>query len=264
MAAITSNDFVSWDDFVRIRNSQDEQLGREFGAVRQRLDGVEQTVAAEFRMFRDLLVEVQLDSRRTAARLQNYMLKHSYLPISPVPAYDPLKGIIDPDPALFPGSVGAFYKLLHPSNDAEIQMLSYLISFYDIQLFTPQDEDEARPEVGDFERAVERLEVILGLNGDNFSKFKEPLAEGHGAEGRRPRLEQRPNIPVEHKSRLLEEFSNNTRLEWRVRTRSTPSSQRPRINNLKKATEAEKLAEQEPLGSDATGLTRPFITPREL
>ena len=106
-------------------------------------------------------------------------------------------------------------------------MLAYLVSFYDIQLFAPRDEVEARPEASDFERAIERLEVILGLNGDNFTKFKErvaelarrpmpsatkrsqpPAREGHEVEGRRPRLELRPHVPAENKSHSSEELDN--------------------------------------------------------
>ncbi|KAH6613345.1 hypothetical protein F5144DRAFT_401227 [Chaetomium tenue] len=368
MAAVASNHFVSWDDFVRIRNSQDEHIGREFTTLRQtledldrKLNSVEQSLRGEIDDLRgkvdglrgkidrlkgeidrlkgeiDVLKDeirelrgeidgikdeirglrndirghtarfdrleqrfdhLELDNIRMAARFQNFMLKNPVLRITPLPAYDPTHGIRQPNAALFPRHAKDFYALRHPSNDRHRQMLAYLVSFYDIQLSIPEssyeeDEDEVGLEESDSERAAELLEGILGLNEDNFIKFREraaemgrrrtppatkrsqpPAQEGYEAEGPRQRLQLRPYIPAEDKSFSSEDMDHG-RLLWRARTRSTPPSQRITLNNLLRATaDAEKPAEEladrpteetaaPPAGSGASSLTRPFTNPRE-
>ena len=321
MAAVAPDTFVPWDDFVRIRNSQDEHLAREFTGIGRRFDQVEQRldrlegefhtfkaevkvrfdqVDARFdqleRKFNTRFDHLELDNKRAQARFYNYTLKNPALRITPIPTYHPSQGILEPDPTLFPRHAKDFYALRNPSNARHQKILSYLVAFYDIQLFAPdededEDEDEARPEdVGPEttveRRAVELLEAILGLNEDNFIRFTEraaelrvrpapsavkrsqPLARGGGeAETRRPRLELRPHVPAQHES--SPEMSDKARMDWRVRTRSTPPSQRMTINNLQAAAARAgqptgEPAEPPPPDSSCSDSTRPFTNPREL
>ena len=294
---------VSLEEFYRICNLQDEHLGRELASIRQQLDQVHQgldRLQGEFDEFRDnfntrfdrvdefrdnfntRFDHVELESKRTAARHRNSTLKNPVLPITPLPAYDPTRGIITPDPSLFPRHAKDFYALRDPTSDRHRRMLSYLVGFYDIQVSTPEgsgdedeDEDEVQPEDIDGAvevRAVEMLEGILGLEEDNFLRFRaraaelrsrytpsttkrsQPPAQEEGAEAaRRARLDLRPRVPVEDKSYYEE---GTSQLGWRVTTRSTVSSQQAIITDRLRVPEP-------PPGSSGSASTRPFTDPRE-
>ncbi|KAK4642930.1 hypothetical protein QC761_0062550 [Podospora bellae-mahoneyi] len=305
MAAFATDSYVSWDDFLRIRSSQDEQLVSQLTKIRQdsnqatqRLDQIAQRLNRLQGEFNTRFDHLELENKRSQARFYNYTLKNPALRIAPIPTYHPTQGILEPDPTLFPRHAKDFYALRSPSNARHRNMLSYLVIFYDIQLFAPdededEDGDEARPEDVDSEatvdrRAVELLETILGLNEDNFIRFREraaelrvrpapsavkrsqPLAQrGEEAETRRPILELRPHVPAQHES--SSEMSDKAQMGWRVGTRSTPPSQRVTVNNLQAAVAAAARAGQpagvpaEPPrpGSGGSDSTRPFTTPQK-
>jgi hypothetical protein len=295
MASVDSNHWVSWDDFVRIRNSQDEQLGREFAGIRHQFDEVHKKfdevhhefgqvhhkfdqvhqkfdrVDQRFEQVNERLDRVELLSMRTAARFQNYTLKNPILRIAPIPAYDPKQGIIEPNLDLFPRHAKDFYALRDPSTLRHRQILVYLVSFYDIQLSAPEDsdEDDDQDDALHFgssnERAVEMLEGILGLNEDNFVRFRERAAELRrrsppaAAAAKRPqpqeperRQQQRPWIPApaENKSHSSEGL-DRARVEWRTGDRSTPSSQRVTFHNLRRKAAAAAAAAEEGAGAGA-------------
>lgn len=272
MAAASETKFVTWDDFVRLRRSQDKQLARELAILRRQNASLRREQK-----------EVKLDNLRMAARFDNYKLKTPFLEIKPVPAYDPNRVIVLPNPDLFPRHAKEFYALRHPSNDRQREMLSYLVDFYDIQPSAPKDgggKEEARPNASS-ERAVEMLEGILGLDEDNLIKFAEQAAERrrspkrlttkrarppalreHEAD-RRPSKVRRRQAPAE-KIRSSGELSN-PRWEWRLGTRSTPPSQRLTINNLHKAPVKNTggVAMSALPQTGASSSTRPFTEPRK-
>ncbi|KAK1975596.1 hypothetical protein LZ30DRAFT_554399, partial [Colletotrichum cereale] len=98
------------------------------------------------------------------------------LRINPVPAYIPERGIIHPSTELFPKNAKEFYSLRDPFNDRQRRMLEYLTAFYDVPYDSPSDVDSDTSE-GDqaFHRqgvAVSMLEGILGLNEENFVRFR--------------------------------------------------------------------------------------------
>jgi len=288
VAAADPSPFVSCDDFVRVRNKQDEHLRDEFAEVRQqfeqvdarfdrveqRFDRVEQRLDSLESEFHTFKVDVnarfdqidarfnylELDNKRAEARFSNYTLKNPTLRITPIPTYDPTRGIVQPEPAFFPRHAKDFYSLRSPSTSRHRTMLSYLVSFYDIQPSAPEEEDEddddadmedSDPETATARRAVELLEAILGLNEDNFIHFREraaelrlqrtapsvikrpqPPAQVEEARARRQRLELLPPAPAAAAAKDESWSEESARLGWRARTRSTPPSQRVTINNL--------------------------------
>jgi hypothetical protein len=117
--------------------------------------------------------ELRADSIRASARFGNYMLRNPTLRITPLVAFVPGKGLVYPDMALFPRHANEFYALRHPTNERSRRMLDYFVAFYDVQLDDFGDDDVAEATASDSERAVELLEGILGLNEDNFVRFKE-------------------------------------------------------------------------------------------
>ncbi|SPQ24489.1 54cb39ce-b1d3-4004-9478-6d6ec86be6d8 [Thermothielavioides terrestris] len=146
----------------------DAQLGR----LKEKVDGI----GARLKRLESQFDRVVFENTRMAARFQNSTLKNPALPIAPLPALHPVRGIVHPDLSQFPRHAKEFYALRHPSNDRQRRMLSYLISFYDIRISAAENSDD---EVGadPDERAVEMLEAILGLNEDNFIRFRERARE---------------------------------------------------------------------------------------
>jgi hypothetical protein len=306
MAAAATSPFVSWDDFARLRNSQDDLIKSEFAQTNRRVDQLDQkfdqldqNVKSGFVHTNqridgvvEELMEVRAESMRASARFSNYTLKNPTLRIAPLVTFVPGKGVVHPDLALFPRHAKEFYALRHPTTERSRRILDYLVAFYDIQLGDGgqgsgsesgdyDDDDAAEATANDSERAVELLEAILGINEDNFVRFKEraselarrtpppaikrsppPLDEPR-AEQRRQRLEPRPQRPSDGANSSSEGLHTETRLEWRVRTRSTPPSQRATINNLGRMAALEGREQAVPAAPDSGSPTNPFTSPRE-
>lgn len=287
-------DYVTLDAFVEIRTRQDRHLRLEFGTLHESIDGVKQELKQfkdeftefkdEVKQFKDEVKEfkdevkefkdefkefkdevnrrfdrIELESLRMGARFQNFILKNPYLMIKPVVAYHGDRGILEPDPNLFPRHAKEFYALRDPSTDRRRRVLAYLLSFYDVQL-PPQhdssensDDDSGDALMRDAPIAIEVLEGILGLSEDNFVKFRERAQElathqppttvtgkrshatGGGEEVRsRPRQGVEPQqraAPGRPRTKSPSSFGVE-RIQWG--NRSTPSSQQPTINNLPK------------------------------
>ena len=51
--------------------------------------------------------------------------------MTPIPIYDPTRGIVQADPAFFPRHAKDFYSHRCPSTPRHKKMLSYLVGFYD-------------------------------------------------------------------------------------------------------------------------------------
>ncbi|KAK1973348.1 hypothetical protein LZ30DRAFT_743856 [Colletotrichum cereale] len=276
------------DDYIDLRNLQDQQLNAEFTSVRCSIDLVRQElkneiglvkqelkndiglVKQELKEFKDNVeaqnqrLEAQI--RQSHAYMRNNALKNPTLPIRPVVVYRPGQGILEPELSRFPRNANEFYSLRDPRSDRHRSMLAYLAAFYDVQLRTadyPSEDDSSddetfldRPDI-----VVEKLEDILGLNEDKFDKFRErarqlathpPWKPSKRSQifnpdkasipsPRRQKLELRLTDVGDERlhthdiggrqspTSVSSEGLTNARLEWR--TRSTPSSQRPRINS---------------------------------
>ncbi|GKT51805.1 uncharacterized protein ColSpa_11986 [Colletotrichum spaethianum] len=191
---------ISRDDYIDLRNFQDQQLNAEFTSVRCSIDLVREElktdiglvkqelktdiglIKQELKEFKDDVkaqnqrLEAQI--RQTHAYIRNNALKNPTLSIRPVVVYRPEQGILEPDLSQFPRNANEFYSLRDPQTNRHRSMLAYLAAFYDVRLRTADypseddsDDDETfldRPDV-----VVEKLEDILGLNEDKFSKFRE-------------------------------------------------------------------------------------------
>jgi hypothetical protein len=48
MAATGTSPFIPWDDFSRLRNSQDDLTKSEFAQINQRVDHLDQRIKSEF------------------------------------------------------------------------------------------------------------------------------------------------------------------------------------------------------------------------
>ncbi|KAK5656575.1 hypothetical protein OQA88_4554 [Cercophora sp. LCS_1] len=110
--------------------------------------------------------------RQIEVRARNGKLKNPIARIRPIPIFVPGVGAQDPDPAYFPGYVDQLYVLRKPQKESDRKMLAYLSKFYDIwheASASRSDEEEAKV---DPERAVEPLEEILGLDEENFTRFR--------------------------------------------------------------------------------------------
>ncbi|GKT92447.1 hypothetical protein CT0861_09412 [Colletotrichum tofieldiae] len=191
---------LSRDDYIDLRNVQDQQLKAEFTFVRCSIDLVRQElkndiglvkqelkndislVKGELKEFKDNVKaqnqRLEAQVRQSHAYMRNNALKNPTLPIRPVVVYRPEQGILEPELSRFPRNANEFYSLRDPQTNRHRSMLAYLAAFYDVQLRTadyPSEDDSSddeifldRPDV-----IVEKLEDILGLNEDKFVKFRE-------------------------------------------------------------------------------------------
>ncbi|OHE90484.1 hypothetical protein CORC01_14212 [Colletotrichum orchidophilum] len=198
---------LSRDDYIDLRNFQDQQLNAEFASVRCSIDLVRQelkndiglvkqelkkdigSVKQELKEFKDdVKVQTQrleaqnqrleAQIRQSHAYMRNNALKNPSLPIRPVVVYRPEKGILEPELSQFPRNANEFYSLREPRTDRHRSMLAYLAVFYDVRLRTADypSEDDASDDETFLDRpdiVVEKLEDILGLNEDRFDKFRE-------------------------------------------------------------------------------------------
>ncbi|KAK2006489.1 hypothetical protein LZ32DRAFT_622888 [Colletotrichum eremochloae] len=176
----TTSLYVSWEDFRRIRNDEDENRKAELASVRQSLQSFQQQLETRLARLEQQVAESnerKAETPQTMANLRNSTLRNPILRIRPLVTYRPERGIVDPDPKLFPKNAKEFYSLKDPTTDRQRRMLNYLISFYDIPYDSGASDDDSDTSGGDQdfrgpELAVSMLEGILGLNEDNFIRFR--------------------------------------------------------------------------------------------
>ncbi|KAK2005929.1 hypothetical protein LZ32DRAFT_623330 [Colletotrichum eremochloae] len=183
---------LSRNDYIDLRNVQDQQLNAEFTSVRYSIDLVRQELRNDIGLVKAQTQRLEAQNQRLEAQnqrleaqirqshayMRNNALKNPTLPIRPVVVYRPEQGILEPELSQFPRNANEFYSLRNPQTSRQRSMLVYLAAFYDVQLRTADYYSEAdssddetflnRPDV-----IVEKMEDILGLNEDKFVKFRE-------------------------------------------------------------------------------------------
>ncbi|KAL4414809.1 hypothetical protein CABS03_02016 [Colletotrichum abscissum] len=179
--------YLSHDEYIDLRNSQDKHLNAELASIRCSVDDVKRELKADIKKLRDdVTVQMQYleaEMSRSQAFTRNNALKNPTLPIRPVVVYRPGRGILEPDSKRFPRNANDFYSLRDPQTEWHRSTLAYLADFYDVQLrgasHFPKEESNSDDSDGDEiilehpELVVEKLEDILGLNEDKIIKFKE-------------------------------------------------------------------------------------------
>ncbi|KAK7416912.1 hypothetical protein QQZ08_011830 [Neonectria magnoliae] len=234
--------------------------------------------------------ELKAESLRNTAYMRNTALRNPKYPIRPLIAILH-NGIVEPDPARFPRHADEFYALRAPTTDHQRRMLAYLADFYDIPHTHYNSSSDSNGDSGSDnddqdsiviqnpEDTVDLLESVLGLREDNFKEFRQralelasrpppppvkrsqlrPPQQLHHP--RRPKLDPQasPNRheadTTPHRAVMSDhsEWTDNARLEWG--TRSTPSSQRPTVNQLhQKARDSSRNTRQP---SEAGSTTNP-------
>lgn len=299
------------DEYVDLRNRQDQQLRSEFTSIRGELTSIRgciddlivdveelkhehaeskaniAAIQAELHEFKTEMYDFKSDmydfkidmyefkaqTYQFQAQMRNSLLKNPTLPIQPVVQWKNGQQAI---PTQFPRNAKEFYSLREPATKHLQQMLIYLTQFYDIRVVVDDrsgDSDEEEDIVQEAERIVEQLETILGLDEYNFVKFKQrarELAAQTQAPGPKKRIRLIRDDPISrpHQSRKLDicirnssdegslkedsERTVETRLYWG--TRSTPSSQRPKIRP--------PAAAGKPRSPSAPSSTQPNSSPR--
>ncbi|KAI3558867.1 hypothetical protein CABS02_00907 [Colletotrichum abscissum] len=291
--------FLSHDEYIELRNSEDKHLHDELASIRCSINNVKRELKADIKELRDNVTtqnqrlgrledqtqrledqtqrledqtqrledqtqRLEAEVRQSQAYMRNKGLKNPTLPIRPVVVYRPGHGILEPEPLRFPRNADDFYSLRDPQTDRHRSMLAYLAVFYDVQLRSAghlpeeesnsddSDDDEIVLEHPDL--VVEKLEDILGLNEDKIIKFKERALQtasrapskpikrsqiswpeaGPIPGPRRQKLELRVTsgqeayfYDPERPKSVSSEGLTNAHVGWG--TRSTPSSQRARL-----------------------------------
>jgi hypothetical protein len=131
---------VTWGELRRLRQERDEELHIEFTMIHDEFKSFHEefavmhaSIADTKKTLEDKIDDVKLEVRRNSARFQNYMLRNPALRITPIPTFHPGIGIVDPNPTLFPRHAKEFYNLRNPTTRRLQRVLTYLVSFYDIQ-----------------------------------------------------------------------------------------------------------------------------------
>ncbi|EOO03033.1 putative wac domain-containing protein [Phaeoacremonium minimum UCRPA7] len=199
----TPNSYLTRDEYTILRHSQDNHLTREFAGLHHSIDGIKRELK-EFKEDVKLqftavdqrfnavdqrldIVQLQLNEntaeiRQSAAYSRNSSIKNPYQRITPLVAYRPAHGLADPDLDFFPKTADEFYKLRSPITSAQRKMLHYLINFYDLTndpSILPVDRSvddgdiDPSPFPYDPVRAVESIEVVLGLDEEKIIAFKQ-------------------------------------------------------------------------------------------
>ncbi|OAA71744.1 hypothetical protein LEL_08979 [Akanthomyces lecanii RCEF 1005] len=276
--------YILRDEYVELQNRHNKFLNDELYSIRHSFN----QVAAELKELtadvKTRFDELKADYMRTNAYFRNNALRNPTLPIRPIIAFHPDRGILEPDPARFPRHANAFYTLRTPSTPHQHSMLAYLVSFYDIPVPDPSTspDSDGDPEsiiIQDPDSVVDQLESILGLNEENFTQFRHRAAQ----------LASYPQPPPAKRSQFAGEYQHalrikpykadspesdhsdapaSTRLEWG--TRSTPSSKRPSANpdirgqarELARAQERAR-ANRQSSNDDALTSTNTNTSPRE-
>ncbi|KAK1471356.1 hypothetical protein CTAM01_16573, partial [Colletotrichum tamarilloi] len=158
--------YLSRDEYIDLRNSQDKHLNAELASIRcsvddvkQELNDVKRELKADIKEVRDNITALKDDftalkddvttlrgdftvqmqyleaeMSRSQAFTRNNALKNPTLPIRPVVVYRPGRGILEPDSSRFPRNANDFYSLRDPQTEWHRTTLAYLADFYDVQL----------------------------------------------------------------------------------------------------------------------------------
>ncbi|OAA60901.1 hypothetical protein LEL_10780 [Akanthomyces lecanii RCEF 1005] len=289
--------YILRDEYVELQNRHDKFLNDELYSIRRSFNqvaaGLEELTAdvktrfddvnQRFDNFKQRFDELKADNMRTNAYFRNNALRNPTLPIRPIIAFHPDRGILEPDPARFPRHANAFYTLRTPSTPHQHSMLAYLVSFYDIPVPDPStsdsDDDPESIIIQEPDSVVDQLESILGLNEENFTQFRHRAAQL--ASYPRPSPPKRSQFAGEYQHALrIKPYKSDspesdhsdapasTRLDWG--TRSTPSSKRPSANpdirgqarELARAQERAR-ANRQSSNDDALTSTNTNTSPRE-
>ncbi|KAF6822887.1 hypothetical protein CMUS01_10907 [Colletotrichum musicola] len=199
------------DEFLNAQHKQDALLKDEIRSVRR-------SVAS-----------LRLEVKRLNAYTKNSNLKNPMLPITPIPKRAEGDREMFPEDRLFPKHARQFYAMRKVSSaDAHTHraaMLIYLVDFYNVEYSAweqddPRDYDyeayesssepelpapQSGPKLGLEDavlsypdRAVEALETILGINEENFIRFRERAAALRRSLPARPaKRQQRFSDPVD-------------------------------------------------------------------
>lgn len=278
--AITNSHYLTYDEFVDLRNIQDEALSKEFSLVRNNTEHLRtelRDTSANIRAeLRSSVNELRTEIRNVRTAQRNGSLKNPILPFRAPLVYDYTnQRIVEPDRKLFPRHAREFYALRDPDTERQRKILIYLAGFYDVQIEVEHDvsegdssEDEAV--LADPIRIVELLGGIFGLNEDNFIRFteraqeldarpsspKKRLGAQEAAATNPTSVRRKLNIctrgPSPEDKSISSKGEKSARLEWGPRT--TPSSQRPTINRVKGS---------QPEPADSGSPTNPFTSPRD-
>lgn len=166
---ILKEDVAVLKEDVRTLKEDVRGIGENLRTLGNRMDG-----------FDARLEETQVEVQRSAALSRNALLRNPTLPLHIMVIYHPMKGLVRPDYNCFPRHAEEFYSLRYPKTDRQHRMLRYLASFYDVLsgIADPSsDEDSSDDGFPDPEVVVDRLEGILGLNEENFMRFRERAQE---------------------------------------------------------------------------------------
>ncbi|KAF4455320.1 wac protein [Fusarium austroafricanum] len=220
-------------DLHNFRKSIDKELkasSQRDANLRDALDHGFKSVDDRFRDMHQRFEEMKADNARLLASVRNGKLSNPFLPIHPLPIYLPNQGITYPEAIHFPKNANEFYALRQPSSRRQTAMLAYLAMFYDISHYKKHGDTA----IQDPESAVEYLESFLGLDEDNFTRFKERAREFDGRPKAAP-IKRADVSDVEHlfphkRQRLRHSSSPESRftygpedkLGWRFKSFSNP------------------------------------------
>lgn len=292
LSSHSSSHYLLRDEYADLRNTQDKHLNVELNAIRNSVSSVKDglnrlehkvevlndDVSAFKEDVRAQFDRLGVEALRFTALLRNSLLKNPTHRIHPIVIYQPGKGLVEPDRSRFPRHAKEFYSLRNPTTDRHRTMLAYLAIFYDIPLNTTSsssedesDDDEVILDSPDL--AVEHLEGILGLNEDNFIRFRERAEEVANAPRQPIKRSQilSPDEALEARRRKLAirqatthseakdagntegpgighrwvsaESLDKAHVGWG--NRSTPSSKRPTIARLHRQQEEQQRQQQE-------------------
>lgn len=96
--------YITWDRFSEIRIRQDNHLQREFATLQEETKELKADVKELKTDFKESR-ELKLVLSRMDARLSNYILKNPSLPIIPILAFHPVRGVVSPNS--FPNTPGS-------------------------------------------------------------------------------------------------------------------------------------------------------------
>ncbi|KZL84221.1 wac domain-containing protein [Colletotrichum incanum] len=195
MMSTANSLFLPREEFIDLRNVQDQQLNAELKSVRTSIeqatrhlmDKIDHVRAELEQRMHDLQTELKNDHNRPNAFNRNNILSNPTLPINPIVAIYPDNGPVLPRMHLFPRNAKQFYALRKPTTEMQLQMLNDNNDDnedkYDYNTYNDDDFDGASPVQSKLaprdaavfcpQRAVEKLEQILGLNEENFINFRE-------------------------------------------------------------------------------------------
>ncbi|KAF3798545.1 hypothetical protein GCG54_00015249 [Colletotrichum gloeosporioides] len=212
--------WLSRDEFVDLRNRQDDQLNMVFAGFRESVQFLREEVYGNMQeiMYGNMqeikntvhdlradinktntdltqlktdVCELRAEVGQTQAFMRNSALRNPNAPIRPPPVYRPGQGVVFPNRKLFPRNANQFYQLRDPLTPQRREMLAYLVEFYDLRNADYCEEpagndDQNENDTEDPDEIFLRLETLLGLNEEKFIKFRQKAAEMASRQPERP------------------------------------------------------------------------------